>query len=202
MDEGGTLGDEPTAVPVRATVAFRPDTELTVSHPDKLPGVVGRNCTLIAHVVPAASAVGHVVVVGKSAVSELDKPMVSAVVVISVTVVVAAVAPTDVCGNVTSAVLTLSAGVGALESLLQAAQSITNKGHVKIKSTDEDLVTMVARSRRRATQCPPKMPSCRHVAFSEQDDSSTRVSESFDASLCTFLRRATASVILSGEFFL
>ena len=140
--------------------------------------------------------------IGKSAVSVLARPMVSPVVVDSVTVDVAAVSPTAVCGNVTVVALTLSAADGPAPPLLQAAQSIESKGHVKTKSTDEDLGTGVARSRRHATRCSSKTPVVDASAFSEQDGWSTRVSESFDVDPCTFLRRAVASVILSGEFFL
>ena len=196
------LGDEPTAVPVRATAALRPESESTVSHADRLPGVLGRNCTLITHVAPAGSDGGQFVDIGKSAVSVFARPMVCPVVVESVTVEVAAVSPTAVCGNVRVVALRLSAAVGPATSLLQAAQSTKSKGHVKTKSTYEDLDTLVARSRSRATRCSSKTPVVAASAFSEQDDSSMTVSESFDVGPCTFLRRATASVILSDEFFL
>src|SRR5215469_7724495 len=86
IEEGGAPGDEPTAVPVRATDALSPDSELTVSHADRLPGVLGRNCTLIMHVAPAGSVGAQFVDIGKSAVSVLARPMVSPVVVDSVTV--------------------------------------------------------------------------------------------------------------------
>ena len=87
---------------------------------------------------PAGSDDAHVVVNGKSAVSVLARPMVSATVVESVSEAVD-VSPMAVCGKLSVAALTEIAADGVVTLPVQAAQSTKSKGDVRTATRVVDL---------------------------------------------------------------
>jgi hypothetical protein len=166
-EDTGLGAGVPTAVPVRATDAFAPETELTDSQADRVPAVLGWNCTVMTQVAPAGSDGAHVVEDGKSAVSVSLRPMVSAAVVDSVNDAVA-VSPMAVWGKLRVVALTEIGVDGVATPLEQAAHSVDNKGIVS--KTMRDVDTVAASSRRRATSASSRMARSESAAFPTQDD--------------------------------